>query len=761
MRFLLISIILVTLTHCQTKSDHGFLIPYPEDFESIKGVKDYLESPFVTAGDRVYMVGWQDGTFPDLGWHVKGEMGGIWDHPIKLMDGFTLQINSWCLDSAYEFINYPFFNVHRYENKNLQLNVDRLQFVPDGEEGMVIQYLVENNSEDQQDLEVTFTGMIDLSPVWLSERQGISDGSDIVMWDGEGRHVIAKDSSNNWYAIFGSDGFSFDQSGLCNFQRSGKGKNASIKKVVVVSSGEKKVLNFFISGSSTSLSKAKKTYGYLEKNYWSLFESKKARYEEIGETNQLQTGDSSVDQMFQWIKYNTDWLVRDVPEQGRAVSAGIPDYPWWFGTDNGYTLQGMLAAGMHEEALNTIELIIELSREVNNNSGKIMHEASTNGVVFNPGNLNTTPNFIYALWKAYEWTGDTTLIEKYYSDIIRGIDWIESQDKDGNGYPDGPGMMEIPGLHTEMIDVVSYQYAAYRSVANFARVAGDTEKASEYDKKASQLRQKINSEWWVEEFNSFADFRSDKATAMELTKAAITRADTINKPWSVDELIKTRNKISVMNPKGTQGYVVHRNWVVNTPMEVGAADPDKALEALETAKNYRSRFGMFVTGIDRDESQEKAEKWEVFSYVGAVMTLPTGVQAIAEANYGNVNESYEYLKMLENSFSYALPGSMYEVSPDFGMITQAWNIYAVATPVVEKYFGIQPRAWKKEVLIEPNLPSDWTDVSLKNIRVGDNLISIDIDGETVSITQQKNWRIIYRGKGKEQVSTENKLRIEG
>jgi len=48
----------------------------------IEGKTQYLMSPFVTAGDRVYMIGYQDGSFPDLGWHIDGEMGGIWDHPI-------------------------------------------------------------------------------------------------------------------------------------------------------------------------------------------------------------------------------------------------------------------------------------------------------------------------------------------------------------------------------------------------------------------------------------------------------------------------------------------------------------------------------------------------------------------------------------------------------------------------------------------------------------------------------------------------------
>ena len=60
--------------------------------DNIVGKVHYLDSPFFTAGDKLYMVGHQNGTFPDLGWHVQGEMGGIWCHPIKLMDGFNASI---------------------------------------------------------------------------------------------------------------------------------------------------------------------------------------------------------------------------------------------------------------------------------------------------------------------------------------------------------------------------------------------------------------------------------------------------------------------------------------------------------------------------------------------------------------------------------------------------------------------------------------------------------------------------------------------
>ena len=48
--------------------------------------------PYVTAGDRTYLIGTQDGNFPDLGQHVQGEMAGLWLPPIKLIDAFQARL---------------------------------------------------------------------------------------------------------------------------------------------------------------------------------------------------------------------------------------------------------------------------------------------------------------------------------------------------------------------------------------------------------------------------------------------------------------------------------------------------------------------------------------------------------------------------------------------------------------------------------------------------------------------------------------------
>src|SRR6266540_4115767 len=120
---------------CTTQSQKKSLQELVTDLPSLQGKKEYLSSPFVTAGNRVYMVGYQDGEFPDLGWHITGEMGGIWDHPIKLLDGFRVALSlnngrdSFCLNDASTFINYPVGNLHIFNWQQEQIQINRFQFV--------------------------------------------------------------------------------------------------------------------------------------------------------------------------------------------------------------------------------------------------------------------------------------------------------------------------------------------------------------------------------------------------------------------------------------------------------------------------------------------------------------------------------------------------------------------------------------------------------------------------------------------------------
>jgi hypothetical protein len=41
----------------------------------------------LVVGRRFYQMGAEDGRYPATGFHTRGEMGGFWTPPIKLLDG--------------------------------------------------------------------------------------------------------------------------------------------------------------------------------------------------------------------------------------------------------------------------------------------------------------------------------------------------------------------------------------------------------------------------------------------------------------------------------------------------------------------------------------------------------------------------------------------------------------------------------------------------------------------------------------------------
>ena len=730
----LISGVLLAFISCQ-----GSLTPEQSLFEDLsnqeglKGKEEYLASPFVSPGDRVYLIGHQDGSFPDLGWHVEGEMGGIWLHPIKLMDGFTASVGvdgeNYCLNKATSFTNYPFSNVLQFPLESFGIEVERLHFVPDGKEGMTVLFRIKNVDKSEKTIQFQFNAFVDLMPVWLGDRTGMIDQADVITFDEMTNTFSAKDEGNPWFTVWGTtEGISLSPQNelTCTYSPKGKGVAAGFSLQLTLPASSEQIIPVFIAGSTESELKAMETLVDLRQNVDTDWFAKKKRYEEFSQLAEIQIPDPELQRAFQWIKYNTDWLVRDVPGIGRGFGAGLQDYPWFFGVDSEYTIQGLIATGRKDLVYSTLELIHSLSEKENRN-GRIIHEVSTNGAVYNPGNINETPQWASTIWEVYRWTGDRELLEKYFPSIEKGLDWLlRENDKDGNLLADGYGMMEIHGLKSEMIDVAAYSQKAFADAAKMAEILGKQELSKSYQQTADALAVKINSDFWVEEFGSYADFIGTVDEALHLVDDAIIRADTLNKPWAVEELKATKTKLSTLPKNQKQGFVLFHNWVVNTPMETGIADPEKAKIALATAKKYTNPFGTFVTGIDRDEQAENEDGSfagsKSFSYTGAVMTLPTGVSAIGENNYGNPDAALDYLKRMTRSFGFALPGSMYEVSPDYGMFTQAWNMYSFGVPIVMQFFGIQPDAGNKVIHIRPQMPSAWEEASIQKVIVGDNEI---------------------------------------
>jgi len=88
----------------------------------------------VAAGTRAYSIGFEDGRFYANGWHITGEMGGVWTPPLKLVDGVWFGLDGQWVGPATKFTSgwgYTRFDLPDTAGLKLQ----RTDFVPDGRRG--------------------------------------------------------------------------------------------------------------------------------------------------------------------------------------------------------------------------------------------------------------------------------------------------------------------------------------------------------------------------------------------------------------------------------------------------------------------------------------------------------------------------------------------------------------------------------------------------------------------------------------------------
>lgn len=699
---------------------------------------------YITAGDRTYLIGTQDGNFPDLGRHVKGEMGGLWLHPIKLIDGFWVKItdgkNTKWLSEANEFINYPYGNTLKYSEVLDGINIERFQFCPDGQLGCVIQFTISNNSSTKKNLNFEFAVKTDLSPVWLSEEIGIKDSSDKATWDASNNFFIATDESNPWFAIWGASLASSDQSiakGNVAEKTIGKGIDATSSCNISIKKNGSTTITFIIAGSAKNKDEAVNAYQHLTKNSAELLEKKKQHYSSIINRAKIQIPNQSLQEVYNWIKVNDEWLIRDVPEIGRGLAAGYPEYPWWFGCDSTYSLQAIMASGDFDLAKQTMRLLKNQSMKKNGN-GRIIHEVSTNGVVYNPGNTQETAHFIMVAEKLFRWTGDLEFIKEMYPVMKMGLRWLLSDmDQNRNLFPEGYGIMEVYGLNAELIDVAVYTQQALKATAYVAGILNEPRDQKHYEELASDLEAKINKDFWDDAEGSYCDFYGTREQAISAAEGAITQ-----KKRDEDQNEETKKGIAFYEqlkqkfaamPDISKGWITNKNWVINTPMETGIAPKEKAIALLDKIRKENvGEWGPYLAANERN----------------AMMTISTGVQAVAEAKYGRINEALWYVDKIVQTFNRVLPGSISEMMPDYGDFTQAWTSYGIVVPLIEYVFGIQPDAYAKTIVFEPQIPDGWNHISVENLPVGRNIISFSRTktgkGIEYSVNGTESWKMILK-----------------
>lgn len=667
---------------------------------------------YVCASERLKCIGSLDGFFLDFGHHQEQEMGGVWLHPIKLLDGFWLRfhdltaenVNTWIIADGFE--NAPEGNRFTYQSGlgHTPVCITRAQLAPEGINGLIVTYMLHNAAREVRPIELEFLAQTDLRPVWFSETAGIVDGEfDTGEWLAAENVFLAKDCAHEWYTAIGANlspakVLHGERNGPQNTHHSGVG--VSLYFELTLGAGETRELNFYIAGSYTSRAECLSEYKLLTLGKDFRLEKEK-RYEKLLSKSRLTLPDAHFTEVFDWVKVNTDWLIQDSGKYGRGLTAGIPEYPWWFGCDSFYALQGVLAMGDFTLCRDTLGLILDYSRKVNGN-GRIVHEVTTGGICANPGNTQETAHFLLTVYQYYQWTGDKGFVSRAFPYLQKCVTWLSAQDTDGDLFPSGYGIIEIAGLHSEMIDSAVYTCEGYACFAKICHVLDKADTARLWEEKAKALKSAINEKLWDDEAGLYCDTFTSYPEVMHNREAILEKTP----PHMEAEIEALMQKLLTQKePLGDteSGWLINRNWVINTPMEAGLAPHDKAERALATlhTSEFIGPWGMYLNGM----------------YRNATMTISTGVMAVAQARYGYADRALELLQKMFATFGMATPGTLSEMSPDSGCFVQAWTVYAALTPVVQYFFGVTPQAFENRVLLSPCMPSVWPEATLANVRV--------------------------------------------
>lgn len=692
--------------------------------------RERLADPVATTGDQLYVICSQNGLFPTP-WstsHVPHELWGVWAHPIKLLDGywFALRnratgVTTWLLeaDACRVYGSYTEFD-YRVE----PLRITRRDFVPDGMAGLAVTITVQFPPDFTDNLELIALVRSDLRPAWLGAEAGLHDAPDKVTVAENQRHLRFTDEANPWVALVGGStalqSVQLGEAAGVLQPTVGQGVTAQLVFRLHARTEQTLIATLYVAGSTVGEAAALESYAQLRLEYGRLLQQKEDLYERLADWGRLHSPDAQLDRAFYWSKVTGQMLVRQTPAYGPGFGAGFPHYPWWFGIDTEYAVLPMLQAGLFEATIATLRLLKAVSEAHNpTEPGRVIHELSTTGVVYNPGNLVETPAFTRAVYQTWCWTGDHAFLAEMYPFCKAGLlDYTLGRcDPDGDLCAAGRSIIETLEMHAdfECIDVASYTWEALTFLAEMAAVVDDPATVTVATNLATQLAQRIRDEWWLADEGLFADVR---ATVSEVV-AALQRLDERQQEpdWSAiaaqaaqahhlfDPQVARRHG----SPSNVDLPWLLRHWVVMCPLEVGLATPAQADQAFARllSTEFCNEWGMYLHPERRD-----------------VMSINSGLLALALVRYGRLADALNLVQAQVAALTMRTPGAVSEALPDQWCFVQLWSALGIISPIVEGVLGIAPQAGARRLQVIPQLPADWPTVTLERLQIGDSAFTI-------------------------------------
>jgi hypothetical protein len=735
----------------------------------------------IAAGTRAYSVGFEDGRFYANGWHITGEMGGVWTPPLKLVDGVWFGLDDQWVGPATTFTSG--WGYTRYDLPDTAgLELERTDFVPDGRRGALFGLKVTNPGAART-TKLSVDAHSELMGHYPWGFTGVTpNASDNLPDSGsfDGRHLVFTDDGalpgapeHHYAALVGTaltpdsgtigDQFWGPQPGhrctgtepgapaepkpsQCDDGPFGRGTGGELTYTVSLPAGGSTTVWLAVAGSDGGLAPARQELTRVLRDPDAELAAKVASRQRLSRMTRLSLpGDPLVQDAIEWGKQNladstqsaedlqirwTDQGKQFPPPLGTVpkatwFAAGFPDYPWIFGTDGEYTAFAAVSVGQFEAAKAHLRALRDISDILNEGSGVVVHESVADGSIwFGHDSRHTNPDGTIG----YDFNTDETV--KFPSAVALLWRWT--------------------GDDRFRDDLYDFAVRNLRYVVRTLDADGDgwPEGLGNVERSGMGPEKLDNAVYFIRGLYDLADMaraKHDGATFAWARNLARRLQQRFDGTWWFEAAQQYADSLN--EPGNQQSFQKH--WIGQTPMEAelrvaGRTVPglapfdhgDTALAGREDpcySGEHPLNPGLFHTGCGGGPTGEGEL---------VIFGLTTSIQSIGEGNYGRLGpgQQQRYTHALaETMFSEPAtggtpdeqPGAMPEIFPSpaqganidrcwtcRSMFMQAWGNYGTTWAVVHQWLGVRPDLGHGRVEFVPQVPQGQTSVQGRDIRLG-------------------------------------------
>ncbi len=399
-----------------------------------------------------------------------------------------------------------------------------------------------------------------------------------------------------------------------------------------------------------------------------------------------------------------------------------------FGTDGEYTAFASVALGQFEPTMDHMRGLRDVSEIANNRSGKVVHEVVTDGSIWfganeDPGNTDETvkfPSIVALLWR---WTGDDGFRDEMYDFTVRNMQYVAANlDEDDDGWLEGLGNVERPGMGPEKLDNNVYYIRGLYDLADMARSKRDWAIYNWAEGHGGRPPQPVR--------GHVVDGRPGPARRLAERDRREDPAEALDHGHADGRDPEGRRPRSAgPRRRSTTARARSRCTRPRASAASGRTTAVSSTRVAEAARRARARHRSSAsTRRSRPSARATTAVWA----------------ATQQKRYIDANVETMFSQPATNGTPDEMPGAMPEIVPSPGfdatgpndknidrcwtcraMFIQAWGNMGTAWPVVNQHFGVRPDLGRDRLEIVPQMPSR-APIAAEDIRLGDG--SVDVAG---------------------------------